>query len=166
MNSSHIAPSKNLAAYIRKHSFIKYRSLDLFMEGVDDKADITNMNIYGNDRFDIILCSHVLEHVTDDKKAMAELFRVLKPDGFAVIMAPIIINLQDDLENPDWTSDADRWKYYGQNDHVRQYSKSGFIKKMEHAGFKMLQFGIDYFGEETFHRYGINFRSVLYIGKK
>jgi len=158
-----IAPEKPLADWIKKHPFIQYRSLDLNMEGVDDNADITDLSIYEENRFDIILCSHVLEHIVDDRKAMAELFRVLKPDGFAIVMVPIILTLQEDLENPEWTSEADRWKYYGQNDHVRMYSKAGFIKKLEQAGFNVLQNGIDYFGKEAFRKHGIHFRSVLYI---
>jgi predicted SAM-dependent methyltransferase len=161
-----IAPEKPLADWIKTHPFIQYRSLDLYMEGVDDKADITDLNIYEDNRFDIILCSHVLEHIIDDRKAMTELFRVLKPNGFAIIMVPILMTLQEDLENPEWTREADRWKYYGQNDHVRMYSKGGFIKKLEQTGFKVIQHGIDYFEEETFKKHGIHSRSVLYIVEK
>jgi predicted SAM-dependent methyltransferase len=161
-----IAPDKNLSDWIKKYPFIQYRSLDLYMEGVDDKADITNLNIYEKDRFDIIICSHVLEHIVDDRKAMGEIFRVLKPNGFAIIMVPIMLTLHEDLENHEWTSEADRWKYYGQNDHVRMYSKGGFVKKLEKTGFKVLQLGIEYFGKETFLQNGIHRQSVLYIVEK
>ena len=140
--------------------------MDLFMEDVDDKLDITNMELYENDRFDIILCSHVLEHIENDRKALSEIFRVLKPNGFAIIMVPINLELDHDLENPEWTSIADRWRYYGQDDHVRMYSKSGFVKKLEQTGFIVQQHGIEYFGENTFQKYGIHNRSVLYVVEK
>jgi predicted SAM-dependent methyltransferase len=161
-----IAPEKPLADWINTHPFINYRSLDLLMEGVDDRADLTNLNIYENERFDIILCSHVLEHIDDDRKAIAELFRILKPGGFAILMVPILLTLNDDLENTEWTSNAERWKYYGQDDHVRMYSKTGFINKLEQSGFKVFQHDINYFGKEAFQRHGIHFRSVLYIAEK
>ena len=161
-----IAPEEKLANLIKKNSFINYRSVDLYMPGVDDKADITNFNIYEDNRFDIILCSHVLEHIPNDTKAMSELYRVLKPGAFAIVMVPIVLTLSEDLENPEWTSEADRWKFYGQNDHVRMYSKSGFVRKLEQTGFKVNQFGIDYFGADIFKKYGIQERSVLYVVEK
>ena len=129
-NCLDIAPDKNLADWIKKFPFIQYRSVDLYMDGVDDKADITNLTIYEENKFDFIICSHVLEHIVDEQKAITELFRVLKPNGFALIMVPILLTLQEDLENPEWTNKNDRWKYYGQDDHVRIYSKEGFIKNL------------------------------------
>jgi SAM-dependent methyltransferase len=161
-----IAPDKTLGNWIKSYSIVNYRSVDLYMEGTDDKADITNLNIYENDRFDIILCSHVLEHVSDDRKALAELYRVLRHGGFAIVMVPILLTIENDLENPLYSSEADRWKYYGQNDHVRMYSKKGFIEKLQHTGFKVNQFGIDFFGPNEFEKYGIHPRSVLYIVEK
>ena len=161
-----IAPTKNLTEFIKKHDFIKYKSADLYMEGVDDKVDITDMNIYADNSFDMILCSHVLEHIDDDRKAMSELFRVLKPSGFGIIMVPINLNLKEDFENPEYKTESERWKYFGQNDHVRLYSKSGFVTKLMQAGFKVNQLGIDYFGSEVFEKNGIHPRSVLYVVEK
>ena len=163
LNFLDIAPERPLSDWIKSYPFIHYRSLDLYMEGVDDKADVTDLAIYEDDRFDIILCSHVLEHVVEDRKAMSELYRVLKPTGFGLVMVPILLTLEEDLENSAWITEADRWKYYGQNDHVRMYSKRGFINKLEKAGFKVSQLNINYFGEGTFNKNGIHFRSVLYI---
>jgi ubiquinone/menaquinone biosynthesis C-methylase UbiE len=140
-----IAPSTSLSKWIKKHPSIQYKSVDLYMANVDDKADITDLKIYEDDKFDIIICSHVLEHVENDRKAMTELFRVLRPKGFAIVMVLILLSLQEDLENPEWSTEADRWKYYGQNDHVRMYSKSGFVNKLKETGFKVSQLGIDFF---------------------
>jgi predicted SAM-dependent methyltransferase len=161
-----IAPDKNLSNWIKKHHAIQYRSMDLYMDGVDDKVDITDMKIYNNDSFDIIICSHVLEHIIEDIKAMKEIYRILKVGGFAIVMVPILLTLKEDLENGEWTSVEDKWKYYAQDDHVRMYSKNGFITKLEQCGFKVNQYGKDYFGEEVFEKHGINKRSVLYIVEK
>ncbi len=161
-----IAPDKNLANWIKKHPNIQYRSMDLYMDGVDDKVDITDMKIYNNNSFDIIVCSHVLEHIEDDIKAMKEINRILKVGGFAIVMVPILLTLKEDFENKICRTEADKWKYYGQNDHVRIYSKNGFIMKLELCGFKVNQVGVEFFGEEVLYKHGINKRSVLYIVEK
>ena len=161
-----IAPTKGLSEFIKKCKLIRYRSADLFMEGVDDKVDITDMNIYKDNSFDIILCSNVLEHIDNDRKAMSELFRILKPSGFGIVMVPINLCLKEDFENPEYKTEAERWKYYGQNDHVRYYSKDGFVNKLNQTGFKVSQLGIDFFGAEVFEKNGIHPRSILYVVEK
>ena len=161
-----IAPAKVLTDFIKKFDFIQYRSADLSMEGVDDKIDITDMNIYADNSFDIILCSHVLEHIEDDRKAMSELYRILKPEGFAIVMVPINLYLKEDFENSEYKTEAERWKYFGQDDHVRLYSKNGFVNKLTQTGFKVYQLGLDYFGKEIFDKNGIHPRSVLYVVEK
>jgi predicted SAM-dependent methyltransferase len=161
-----IAPDLNLSTWIKKNESIDYRSVDLYMPGVDDKADITDLNIYDTSRFDIILCSHVLEHIENDRLAMSEIFRVLKPGGFAIIMVPILLTLKEDIENSLWKTESERWKYFGQNDHVRLYSKPGFIKKLQETGFKVNELSVDYFSEAVFERNAINSRSVLYVVEK
>ena len=74
-------PHVALSEAIKSYPFLNYRSADLFKDNVDDKVDITNMPIYEDDSIDIFICSHVLEHVEDDRKAIAELYRILKPGG-------------------------------------------------------------------------------------
>lgn len=161
-----IAPNQNLTNFIKSYDFIQYRSVDLYMESADDKADITDLHIYDNESFDMLLCSHVLEHVPNDRKAIAELFRVLTKDGLGIIMVPINLGLSEDFEDSTKTSVEDRWKYFGQDDHVRTYSKQGFISKLEQCGFKVNQYGIDHFGMAEFERCGIHPRSVLYVVTK
>ena len=161
-----VAPDKGLSEWIKKHSKIRYRSVDLFMEEADDHADVTNLNIYQDNSFDIVICSHVLEHIADDNKAISELYRVMKTNGFGIIMVPILLNLESDIEDPEYNTIEKHWKFYGQDDHVRVYSKNGFINKLSKNGFKVNAHGIDYFGETTFVENGIHPRSVLYIVEK
>jgi predicted SAM-dependent methyltransferase len=135
-------------------------------EDVDYKIDITNIHQFPENSFDCIVCSHVLEHVKEDQKAVAELYRILKPGGWGILMVPIKLELEQTLEKPEIQSEADRWKYYGQNDHVRLYSKSGWLNRLKGAGFKVNQLGIEQFGKEAFTIHGIHPRSILYIVEK
>jgi SAM-dependent methyltransferase len=162
-----IAPAKPLQKFIRRYfQNVEYRSADLMMEGVDDAVDITHMDIYPDNRFDFFICSHVLEHIEEDSKAMRELHRVLKPGGFGIAMVPILLSLKEDYENPEAKTEDERWKHFGQNDHVRFYSKPGFIKKLEGVGFKVNQYDINSFGADLFKESGIHPRSVLYLVSK
>ena len=105
------------------------------MAGVDDKVDISNMWLYDNNQFDFFICSHVLEHVPDDHKALSELHRILKPGGTGILMVPIILGLEEIDEDPFETDESERWRRFGQHDHVRVYSKEGFLKRARDAGF-------------------------------
>lgn len=161
-----VAPDKSLASYVKSQNFINYRSVDMYMDGVDDKADLTNLDIYKDNQFDILLCSHVLEHIENDRQAMSELYRVMNKGGFGIIMVPILLTLDHDLENPAYDTEALRWKYFGQGDHVRMYSKSGFVDKLTQVGFKVNQLDINHWGEDVFLKNGIHPRSVLYVVEK
>lgn len=162
-----IAPSSPLQRFLKSHfTALKYRSADLFMGGVDDLVDITNMHVYADATFDFVICSHVLEHIEEDKKAMAELYRVLKPGGKAIVMVPVLLSLNEDYQVPEATTTDDRWKHYAQNDHVRMYSKPGFLSKLSEVGFRVQEFGVNDFGVEVFKKSGIHKRSVLYIVNK
>ena len=165
-NLLEIAPMAELRKYLRSIPQVNYRCADLNMADVDDKVDLTDMKLYKNGQFDIFICSHVLEHIPDDRKAMRELFRILSKDGWGILMVPINLNLTEDYENEAITDENERWKHFGQNDHVRLYSKNGFVSKLEDAGFRVEQMGVEDFGQETFEKCGINPRSVLYVVKK
>lgn len=159
-----IAPAEHLTKFIKKLPWIiDYRSADLEMKGVDDIIDITDMAIYADATFDFILCSHVLEHVEEDERAIAELYRILKPGGRGIAMVPINLGLKEDYEDPAIVSPEERWRHFGQNDHVRVYSKPGFVAKLTRAGFLVHQFDEDYFGIDVFKRHGIHPSSVLYV---
>jgi SAM-dependent methyltransferase len=121
------------------------------------------MGGYADHSVDILLCSHVLEHIPDDRKAMREICRVLRPDGFAIILVPLVIGIDETHEDASLNTTAQRWKYFGMGDHVRQYGKRDFIVRLEAAGLKVDQLGIEHFGAEVFRRAGIVENSVLYV---
>jgi SAM-dependent methyltransferase len=145
---------------------IQYRTADLLAENVDDRVDITELRSYKDDEFDFFICSHVLEHVENDKKALSELRRILKPSGRAILMVPIILSVEQIDEDTRVMDEAERWSRFGQHDHVRLYSKSGFLSRVREAGFQVYEYGKEAFGEELFIKAGISSQSVLYIVEK
>ncbi len=159
------APNEALPKWLKRHRFIIYSSADLTRKTVDERIDLTHMDAYADRSVDILLCSHVLEHVPEDRKAMREIRRVLKPDGFAVLLVPLVVGLDETHEDPSINSDALRWKYFGMADHVRQYGKRDFVNRLEEAGLNVEQLGIDYFGAEAFKRAAIAENSVLYVAR-
>lgn len=165
------APSPSLSAFLRKLAGrlpypVSYVTADLFRPDVDDKVDIMDMKLYADGSVDFFICSHVLEHVDDDRKAMRELYRILKPGGQGILVVPIILTIDEIDEDPSVTDEAERWRRFGQFDHVRLYSKPGFLARVEEAGFTTIQLGVEDFGKETFREHAISDQSVLYIVKK
>ncbi|MBK6634354.1 MAG: class I SAM-dependent methyltransferase [Chitinophagaceae bacterium] len=84
------------------------------MEGVDDKLDLQDLHLYKDHSFDVFVCSHILEHVDDDIKAMKELYRILKPGGWGIAMVPIIESVTETHEDPSIKEENLRLKYFGQ----------------------------------------------------
>ena len=161
-----IAPSRPLSEMLKKTGKVALRTADLMMEGVDDRIDITEMNCYAEGTFDAFICSHVLEHVPDDKKALRELLRILKPGGWGILMVPIILTLDKIDEDPLLEDIAERWRRFGQDDHVRMYSRNGLVERAKDAGFIVRQYGQEYFGAEEFKKHGISDKSILYVVEK
>jgi hypothetical protein len=161
-----IAPAAALSSYLKCNYSLHYRTADLFMKHVDDRVDITSMDCYPDASFNAAICSHVLEHVADDRKALAELLRVLKPGGWGIAMVPISLAIKATREDPSVTTSAGRWKHFGQDDHLRLYSREGFLRRLQDSGFAVRQFGKDYFGTEEMGRCGLSASSVLYVIEK
>jgi SAM-dependent methyltransferase len=165
------APSAPFSRFIRNMISLSgqnasYRTADLNIEGVDDKLDITDMRLYEDSQFDFFICSHILEHISDDRKALRELYRILKPQGLGIIMVPIVLGLAEIDEDPSVNDESERWRRFGQNDHVRLYSKDGFITRVKEASFQIHQYGKEHFGEKLFAQSGITSQSVLYVVEK
>ena len=160
------APGPVLPTLFKRYPFVDYRSADLYRADVHDTVDITDMRIYADRSVDVFLCSHVLEHVSDDRKAMLELHRILKADGFGVVLVPLVSGVEETHEDPAIDTPALRWKHYGLDDHVRQYGKRDFVDRLTGAGFTVDQLGIGHFGAAVFKDAGITEKSVLYVVRR
>ena len=86
--------------------------------------------------FDLILASHILEHIPDDIKALSEMRRVLKPKGILIVLIPQNFSLETTDEDPNVVLPEDRVERFGQADHVRTYGLD-FGRKLKEAGFSV-----------------------------
>jgi len=136
----HFAPEKILTKLFRSYNNIEYISADIDASKAMVKEDITDISFQDNS-FDIIFCSHVLEHIEDDHKAMKELHRVLKPGGFAIIQVPIKDEFNGRKINKTYedfsvSGPEERERLFGQKDHVRIYGRD-YGDRLANAGFKV-----------------------------
>lgn len=131
----HFAPEYCFERVFKRLPNIDYLSADLGLPLAMANFDITDVP-YEDETFDVIFCNHVLEHVIDDRKAMRELYRVLKRDGWTIIQVPINHDFENTFEDESVISPEDRERIFGQFDHVRVYGKD-YPKRLEQAGFKV-----------------------------
>lgn len=127
----HIAPEPLFTRLFREAANSDYLSADLMDVSAMVKMDITDIQ-YPDNSFDVIYCSHVLEHVPDDRRAMREFFRVLRPGRWAILQVPI--TAPTTFEDPSVTDPNERERLFGQYDHVRRYGPDYAGRLME-AGF-------------------------------
>jgi len=107
----HVAPEYCFIKRFKKLSNLDYITGDLLSPWADVKMDIHQIP-FNENQFDIIMCNHVLEHVEDDKKAMSEFYRVMKPGGWGIFQVPIDYNHTETLEDPAIKTAEEREKYY------------------------------------------------------
>jgi len=163
MTVLHIAPEKTLSQKFKQMTHLNYLSIDKASPLAMRAMDICEMSFQDN-TFDVILCSHVFEHIPDDLKAMREVFRVLKPGGWAILQVPIL--REKTFEDPTIIEPADRLKNFGQSDHVRIYGKD-YQNRLEKAGFKVTVDGyVRELGKTRILRYGLLRREDIYFCTK
>lgn len=129
----HLAPEACTTERLRQKLGRGYITADLMSPRADISLDICD-NPFRDNYFDVILCSHVLEHVPDDRKAMREFFRVLKPGGWAIMLVPM--STKPTFEDPSVTDPKERARVFGQWDHVRQYGPD-FADRLRESGFNV-----------------------------
>ncbi|MDF1516394.1 MAG: methyltransferase domain-containing protein [Lutibacter sp.] len=131
----HMAPEQCFLKRFKKLKNLDYVTADLYSPIVDVKADICDLPFEENS-FDIIFCNHVLEHIEDDKKAMSELYRVLKPGGMGIFQIPQDLERAKTYEDFTITNPEERAEHFGQYDHVRVYGKD-YFDRLRAVGFKV-----------------------------
>ncbi|MDX9918679.1 MAG: class I SAM-dependent methyltransferase [Paludibacter sp.] len=158
----HFAPEKCL--------FDKFKNLDIEYVDADINpayarhvVDITNIP-FDDDYFQLIICSHVLGHIPDERKAINELYRVLKPGGIALILSLVDLNRDKTYENTMYTTKNDRLKHYGEPDLCRLHGID-IKERLTAGGFKVE--AIDYRkyfseNEQTKFSLGNGEREIIY----
>jgi len=131
----HFAPEQAFYKRFRKMKHLDYTTTDLHSPLADIKADICNLP-FGENEYDLIFCNHVLEHIPDDLKAMKELYRVLKPEGMAILQIPQDLSRETTFEDHTITDPKERAAIFGQYDHVRVYGRD-YFDKLRAVGFEV-----------------------------
>jgi SAM-dependent methyltransferase len=134
----HVAPERILLDHLQAESGIDYVPVDKHEPGHSmppgvGYADLTALD-FPDASFDAILCFHVLEHIPEDRLAMRELRRVLRPDGWALVEVPFECGRETTFEDPAARTPEERLRAFGQIDHVRIYGRD-FVERLEGAGF-------------------------------
>jgi hypothetical protein len=163
----HFAPEAPIYNILNKQSNIDYYPCDLFPTCGMHKVDVTDIP-YRDGFFDYVIINHVFEHIDDEKQALGELFRVLKPNGTVIISVPICCNLEKTFEDSHISTKEDRLKYYGQEDHVRLYGLDYKSRFSEIGGVEIREFSPrKEMDEDMISKYGfIKDDVVMLCGKK
>jgi len=161
----HFAPEQAFLKRFRKLKNINYTTTDIESPLADVKADICNLPFKDNE-FDVILCNHVLEHVKDDKKAMSELYRVMKPGGWGIFQIPQDLKREVTYEDDSITDPKERARIFGQYDHVRIYGRD-YFDKLRSIGFKVKEIHYqEQLDENSIKRYVLNPNEIIPLCSK
>lgn len=161
----HVCPEFFFWKTLNSIPLIEYVGAGLNAPFATLEMDITNIHQPDN-FYDVILCNHVLEHVPEDHKAMSELFRVLKPGGWAILQVPLDYKRETTFEDFSITSPKDREYFFGKDDHVRVYGLD-YKDRLEKAGFTVEI--VDYIrelGEKMVAKYCLEDREDIYLVHK
>ncbi len=115
----HVAPEACIQQRLLRDFRVRYLGIDRYDDDANaEQQDLTDLP-YTDNAFDVVICNHVLEHIPDDRKAIAEISRVLSPNGHALIMVPIDRDRQSTYEDSEITAPSERHKAFGHPYHVR-----------------------------------------------
>lgn len=163
----HVAPEAQVSEILKKQPNVDYVTADLYSERAMVKMNVTTIP-FPSHYFNAIICNHVLEHVVNDRTAMAELYRTLAPGGWAILQVPMSWRLDRTYEDSSIMTPAGRAAAFGQHDHVRIYARD-YVERLEQTGFKVDVFNwtseAKHFGEIR-NRFGLNENEAVYFATK
>ncbi|MFY0654219.1 MAG: methyltransferase domain-containing protein [Cyclobacteriaceae bacterium] len=133
----HVAPELCFIERFESKHGENYITADIESPLAKVKLDVHDMP-FDDASFDVAFCNHVMEHVADDIKAMKEIYRVLKPGGFAIIQIPEFHPMPEfTYEDASIIDPKEREEHFGQDDHVRLYGKD-YPDRLRSAGFEVI----------------------------
>ncbi len=161
----HIAPEQAFLKAFREAKNIDYTTADLESPIADVKMDVRQMP-FDDAEFDVLFCNHVLEHIDDELKATSEIFRVLKPGGWAILQVPLDITKELTYEDPSITDRRERERIFGQYDHLRVYGRD-YAKRIAQAGFVVDEnLFVKTFSQQEIERYRFDADETIFVCKK
>ncbi len=161
----HIAPELCFIKKFEKLHGHNYITADLESPLAKVKMDVHQI-IFEANMFDVAFCNHVMEHVDDDIKAMSEIYRVLKPGGWAIIQSPVYPEIGATFEDPSITDPKEREKAYGQDDHQRKYGND-YADRLRKAGFEVTEDNyVQHLPKEKVERYALPQDEIIFFCRK
>jgi SAM-dependent methyltransferase len=131
----HVAPEHAIRQHLASAPNLTYVTADLNMLGAAVRSELDRLP-FEDACFDVVICSHVLEHVERDLESMAEMHRVLAPAGQALIMVPVNRQRAETYEDPSITDRDARKRAFGHPGHVRYYG-TDVTARLEESGFEV-----------------------------
>lgn len=161
----HIAPEQCFYKKFKSLSNLDYTTGDLESPIADVHFDVQEIPFEDNS-YDLVICNHVLEHVDDDRKAMKEFYRILKPGGFAILQVPQDMNLQKTYEDASITNPDEREKHFLQKDHVRLFGLD-YPERLTEAGFNVKQDSfVKEIPEQLVNKFKLPTNEIIYFNQK
>lgn len=161
----HIAPEQCFHKTFKNQENLNYVTGDLESPIADLHFDLHEIPLEDN-RFDVIFCNHVLEHVEDAMQCMKELHRVMKPGGWGIMQVPQDLSREETYEDSTITSPEEREKHFWQKDHLRLFGKD-YPQWLMKAGFEVDEFVVTKeFSKEEIERFRLMAHEILYIVRK
>jgi SAM-dependent methyltransferase len=158
----HFSPEWCLRRRLSQIAGLRYVTADLDGSDVDLQLDITRLDL-PDAAFDLVICSHVLEHVPDDAAAMAELRRVTAPGGRCLVMVPLALDRDRTYEDASITAPQDREREFLQHDHVRLYAPD-IADRLHAAGFDVEIVDLhEELGEQAAERYRLLASDLVFL---
>ncbi len=134
----HFSPEKNIYRFIKTNNEVITADIaPMFYKSIDSNIkneDATRLS-YADNSFDLVIGNHIMEHIPNDVKAMAEIYRVLKPGSRALLQVPYSITIAATIEEPEINDPQKQSALYGQKDHVRIYLLQDYINRLQSCGF-------------------------------
>lgn len=161
----HIAPEQCFYDKFKAQKNLEYLTGDLVSPLADIHFDLHHIPLEDN-RFDIVFCNHVMEHVDDALQCMREIYRVMQPGGWAIMQVPQDFSLAETYEDKSITSPEDREKHFWQKDHVRLFGRD-YPDWLRKAGFDVQEFNPALqFSDEFIERHRLMKKEILYLARK
>jgi len=165
LNVLHIAPEQCFHKTFKNQENLNYLTGDLMSPIADMHFDLHDIPLEDN-RFDVVFCNHVMEHVDDALRCMQELFRVMKPGGWGILQVPQDMTRAETYEDKSITSPEAREKHFWQYDHVRLFGRD-YPDWLRKAGWEVAEYNpTEHFSAELIERYRLMKNEVMYIVTK
>lgn len=160
-----MAPEQCFYKRFRRFKNLDYVTGDLESPLAEHHFDLHDIPFESNS-FDVVMCNHVLEHVNDADRCISELYRVLKPGGWAIMQVPIDYSRSETYEDPSIVKPEDREAHFWQKDHLRLFGRD-YPDRLRKAGFKVREDDfVRSIDENLRDRFKLQKEEVLYYATK